>query len=678
MNKNFKSIITIMFLLIVTIFNINDLSAQTVTKSYINGTSVNIRKEPKAYSICSSISNAEVLTSLDTGAVVSIISDIQDKCGNKWYKISYSGLNVGYVLSKYVTTETYEVDESDIESYKESLRKEGFPESYIPKLVDLHLLYPNYKFKAVSTNLKFDDVVSNQSIVGKSLVSGIRDQSRRSTESGAYNWVTDTWYAKDGTNWFAANSDTVAYYLDPRNFLNESYIFQFEELSYNSKFHTSSVVQKLLNNTFMSGFFSYNGSNKTYASAFVDAAVSKNISPIHLAARSRQEVGNSLSAVTSGNSFTYNGQTYSGLYNFFNIGATSGVDNWKKGLIYANGGEKGSNLETKYSRPWTNPYAAISGGAEFLANSYINKGQNTLYFQKFNVSPDAYYSIYTHQYMTNIEAPRSESSTTASSYKEMGMLSNEFVFQIPVYLDMPNSTSLPSGGNPNNKLKNIKINNVTLPDFNLDKTSYTYSVGNATSVKLSGNVINSKASIKGDGTINLTNNSTTVNLVVTAQNGSLRTYTVTLLRDDSIDSSVTNEQILNNLNIVNNNGNIYNFNTSVTGLSNDIRKQNNTSTVVIKNSNGKEKTSGNISTGDTVTIYGKTTNTYTLIYRGDLSGDGNVTIADLLKMQKHILKVTRLSRAYEKAADTNKDGSITIADLLKVQKHILKASYITQ
>ena len=62
---------------------------------------------------------------------------------------------------------------------------------------------------------------------------------------------------------------------------------------------------------------------------------------------------------------------------------------------------------------------------------------------------------------------------------------------------------------------------------------------------------------------------------------------------------------------------------------------------------------------------------FTVSTLGDVNGDGNITIADLVGVRKHLLGLTKLSEEYFAAADTNKDGKITIADLVGVRKHLL-------
>ena len=64
------------------------------------------------------------------------------------------------------------------------------------------------------------------------------------------------------------------------------------------------------------------------------------------------------------------------------------------------------------------------------------------------------------------------------------------------------------------------------------------------------------------------------------------------------------------------------------------------------------------------------TKTFTLVVAGDTSGDGEITILDLLQVRKHIKKDKVLDKAYKLAGDTSGDNDVTILDLLQIQKHI--------
>ncbi|MBF7096373.1 SpoIID/LytB domain-containing protein [Alkalibacter mobilis] len=95
----------------------------------------------------------------------------------------------------------------------------------------------------------------------------------------------------------------------------------------------------------------------------------------------------------------------------------------------------------------------------------------------------------------------------------------------------------------------------------------------------------------------------------------------------------------------------------------------------------KAKISGAVGTGDVVHIKdptGKITKSYTVVIYGDTNGDGAITIADLLKVQRHLLDVSKLPGVYSSAADVSKDNAVTIADLLRIQRHLLDVSKIAQ
>ena len=89
---------------------------------------------------------------------------------------------------------------------------------------------------------------------------------------------------------------------------------------------------------------------------------------------------------------------------------------------------------------WTSPELAIKGGTGKIASQYINKGQDTLYLEKYNVSQESG-SLYKHQYQANIQAAYSEGNKIYQSYSAMGVLDNAFNFIIPVYENMPSVIS---------------------------------------------------------------------------------------------------------------------------------------------------------------------------------------------------------------------------------------------
>ena len=138
------------------------------------------------------------------------------------------------------------------------------------------------------------------------------------------------------------------------------------------------------------------------------------------------------SATTTSTAVTGTVSSYPGIYNFYNIGATSSSTPVLNGLKWASDKKAGT-----YLRPWTDPYRSIVGGAQYISSGYIAKGQNTCYLEKFNVTR---YKRYSHQYMTNVDAAYEESIKTKKAYAGM-MDKSPLVFSIPVYENMPEANS---------------------------------------------------------------------------------------------------------------------------------------------------------------------------------------------------------------------------------------------
>ena len=233
--------------------------------------------------------------------------------------------------------------------------------------------------------------------------------------------------------------------MDPRNFLNEVRIFQFEALSFDEYSDNLDAVEKILYGTeFYNNKVSYLDSNgniinmsEKYSDLILRAGRTSLVSPYHLASRIKQEVGPFLSH----SSISGNVEGFKGLYNFYNIGATSSSEPMgaiKNGLRYARDGN-GASEETKrkYLIPWNTKERSITGGGIFIGSSYINVGQNNIYLQKFDVIDHNGDGLFWHQYMTNVLAPYSESKSIYNGYSKSNLLDLPINFVIPIYDNMP-------------------------------------------------------------------------------------------------------------------------------------------------------------------------------------------------------------------------------------------------
>lgn len=332
------------------------------------------------------------------------------------------------------------------EKYSSSSFNSTLYPGYVTLIDSLKKSHPNWTFTILYTGLDWNQVLKNETTVahGRNLVSG----------SKTGEWVcpscADDKY--DNGSWKCASEATVAYYMDPRNSLFEDYIFQFENLQWVDGLYTIDGINKILADCkYMQGtkitYTKTDGTtgtiNKSYAQVIYDAAKANNISPYHLASRIRQEQGpgNNASSTATGK---YTG--YVGYYNFFNINASGSGSSTiiKNALTYAK------------SKGWTDPEKSINGGAAFLASSYINKGQNTAYLQKFDVD-NSDGSLYWHQYQQNVSAAKTESSTVLKTYKSIDSdLSWAFNFIIPVYNNMPTTRS-PQPGSQSIVTQNIEV-----------------------------------------------------------------------------------------------------------------------------------------------------------------------------------------------------------------------------
>ena len=57
--------------------------------------------------------------------------------------------------------------------------------------------------------------------------------------------------------------------------------------------------------------------------------------------------------------------------------------------------------------------------------------------------------------------------------------------------------------------------------------------------------------------------------------------------------------------------------------------------------------------------------------KGDINGDGNVTVSDMATIRLHLLGKYILSGNPFSAADINGDGKVTVSDMATVRLHLL-------
>ena len=72
----------------------------------------------------------------------------------------------------------------------------------------------------------------------------------------------------------------------------------------------------------------------------------------------------------------------------------------------------------------------------------------------------------------------------------------------------------------------------------------------------------------------------------------------------------------------------------------------------------------------TLIVYGSETELAPILAKGDVNGDGKITIDDATLVQKAIAEIVALDSAQKYAADTNRDGEVTISDVTQIQKYV--------
>lgn len=606
---------------------------------------------------------------------------------------------------------------------------DSFPESYQKLLKEFvkNYFHENWNFQAYYTGIDWNEFIAGE-------------QHRNRVYYGFD--VAHRCSCNDlQSGYYCANSEITAYFMDPRNFINERNIFQFLEISYNESLYNREMVHNLVKKYAVFNYgnpitFVMSDENHpnyqqsvtmTYTDIIMKAAEVSQMSPISMIIKIVQEVGSSGSGSTSGTN-----PTYPNTYNFFNIGASDTGDAILNGLQYAD------------SKGWHCPYTSIVEGAQFNSDNYITAGQNTAYFYKYDcvgnkilkagetqtiTSSDLY-----HQYMTNVQDPYSQSMSLFDTYVDEELLNENLNFIIPVFDNMPEM--------PVNKISSLS---------NSGKDLYYADISSSLFIRdsIGGNIISTV--YKDDLVVMLQRNYNAEWDKIQLWDGRIG-YTKTEYLEKFVPNSGENPgtpeipdgeddnvigkieepipninygyaDVSSTLNLRAGAGTSYNVIASIqpkeefliqeetnnwykillfNGLSGYVSKEfvktmnyinvdeknkkitiipSITANIVAGKLNAKtygvkkaeaEITDNSLGTGYVIKLDDKE---YTVIKVGDANGDGKINSGDLLRIQKHLLKVKLLEEnGAINAADANNDNKINSGDLLAIQKYLLKVS----
>lgn len=508
------------------------------------------------------------------------------------------------MIKSYATTYTYSKSSNNLPSNFDA-KYPGY-KSLIQKLANAH---PNWTFKLYETGLDWETVINSE-------YQG-HGSSPKNVVPSSYSkeWICSICGTTemDSGSWYCASRGAIEHVMDPRNSLNDANIFQYLLLS-NDKNITKNQVKT------MASKISYLNDQKLIDAIYeVANNPDYNINPFYIIGKILQEQGSNGSVLCSGNG--YKGQ-YVGYYNLFNVGASGNGESQVilNGLAYAK------------SKGWNTPQKSIEGGIGLIKN-YIKRGQDTLYYQKFNVT---YKPYYTNQYAQNLFDSQSIGSTLKSYYKDSNLIESSFIFEIPLYQNMPSSAvKSPTLTSESGELAYINATGGLALRSSPAGSTIAY-VNEGTQI-----LITQRAASKSSDGYYWDKVSTpqgTGYMAREAKDGS-KTYLVTI-----------NQYEVKGSNIIVAPG---------------------SSISVIP---GAVNTSSAFGTGSKINFEGKT---YNLVMLGDVNEDGKITPSDYVKIRNRIMGANNLSNVQLISADVNRDGNITPADYVKVRNQIMGSSTIT-
>lgn len=547
---------------------------------------------------------------------------------------SMFGFVPSLIIKSYGATYTYTNSKNDLPSNFDKT----YP-GYKTLLQNLSKAHPNWTFKLYETGLDWETVINSE-------YQG-HGSSPKNLVPSSYSkeWICSICgnEAQDSGAWVCASRGAIEHVMDPRNSLNESSIFQYLLLS-NDKNITKEQVAA------MASKISYLNDEKLVNAIYeVANKPDYNINPFYIIGKILQEQGSNGSVLCAGNGYKDKDGVvqYKGYYNLFNVGASGkGKDEViLNGLAYAK------------KQGWDTPQKSIEGGLG-LINSYIHRGQDTLYYQKFNVT---YKPYYTSQYAQNIFDSQSIGSTLKGYYKDAGLLESKFTFEIPLYKNMPlSAVKSPTITTEKGEVAYINANGGLSLRSSPDGDRLTYVmegiqilITERAKEKLNGFYWDKVSTPLGTGY-----------MARGAEDGS-KTYLV--VKDNNSNSN-------NNNNNTNNNNN-----NNTTGNEKKEYKIKDSYIIVapsatIKTISGAKNSSSKFATGAKIELDKKT---YSLVMLGDVNGDGTITPADYVKVKNKIMGASKMDAVAEKSADVNGDGAITPADYVKIKNHIMNASKIS-
>ena len=544
-------------------------------------------------------------------------------------------VNQVFAVNQTISEDINSIDSSKYPGVKEQIQQ-------------LKTKHPNWSFKILYTDIDWNEAIGKEYLGHGSSPKNLVPKTHNSS------WICNICgvdKAYDNGSWRCASKSGIEYMMDPRNSINEADIFQFEELT--STGSDVNIVKKMTNGTFLQG----------REQEITNIANTKGVNAYYIVARLIQEQGKSGSELISGKT---------GYYNAFNFGASGSTSE----QVIANG------LAYAKKKGWDTLEKSISGGIDLIANEYIKIGQNTLYFQKFNVTKK---STFAHQYQQNLFAAKTESATLRNTYLDIESYDSKHTFIIPVFKNMPPKACLTPDGNSTatSGADLVKINVTTslkLRKAPEDSTKVDWLWKNEIVARLEKGTTKINGAYwdkiqKANGNVGYAPRETF------DYETDYKLYLVPINTTNGSNNSGNNSNSNGNNSNNNSNNNENKYHNTVKVLINDEKKIIKVSPdAIAKDILEAFGGSVKITKADGSFLNGENDNmatnfivkdTYTVIKKGDANADGIVNSFDYIRVMNYIMGRKQLNSYEKEAADANNDGIVNSFDYIRIMNYIM-------
>lgn len=544
-------------------------------------------------------------------------------------------VNQVFAVNQTISEDINSIDSSKYPGVKEQIQQ-------------LKTKHPNWSFKILYTDIDWNEAIGKEYLGHGSSPKNLVPKTHNSS------WICNICgvdKAYDNGSWRCASKSGIEYMMDPRNSINEADIFQFEELT--STGSDVNIVKKMTNGTFLQG----------REQEITNIANTKGVNAYYIVARLIQEQGKSGSELISGKT---------GYYNAFNFGASGSTSE----QVIANG------LAYAKKKGWDTLEKSISGGVDLIAKEYIKIGQNTLYFQKFNVTKK---STFAHQYQQNLFAAKTESATLRNTYLDIESYDSKHTFIIPVFKNMPPKACLTPDGNSTatSGADLVKINVTTslkLRKAPEDSTKVDWLWKNEIVARLEKGTTKINGAYwdkiqKANGNVGYAPRETF------DYETDYKLYLVPINTTNGSNNSGNNSNSNGNNSNNNSNNNENKYHNTVKVLINDEKKIIKVSPdAIAKDILEAFGGSVKITKADGSFLNGENDNmatnfivkdTYTVIKKGDANADGIVNSFDYIRVMNYIMGRKQLNGYEKEAADANNDGIVNSFDYIRIMNYIM-------